>query len=183
MTMNSRPCIGPECDRPGYTFNMCRSHEQQYRRTGKTWPVRRQRPQVTCTGPGCGRKAPASTGLCHAHKQQQDRGSELRPLGSPRAAPVKPRKPRAVSPDSPQARARAAGLPDTWFVPAAGPAKPARPRGEITHNTIGDVGTITPDQAHNAALVAVTHGHNPAERRTILDTLGLTEHLTSQKAA
>ena len=87
--MNSTVCVGPECDRPTQTRNLCATHWAQLQRTGETWVIG-QSPRLTrnenspCTGPQCDRLAYAK-GLCKSHYSQSWRGGALRPLRAARS--------------------------------------------------------------------------------------------------
>lgn len=175
-------CEGPECDREATAANpLCKAHRSQLTRgPGYLRPLMKRAPRGPnrgmvakvgdqCIFDGCGRltRSPA-TGLCPGHLTQRKDGKELRPLRDKR---------RKKSPHG--------NLPAGWFdTTVEKPRNPGNgPGGTITHDTIGLPLTITADQYRNAALAAVTRGRTPAERRALLDMLGITEHITNQKAS
>lgn len=192
-------CTGPECTRPLRAQRLCTTHYDQARAGGPLTVIGVARVKVPCPGPQCDRLATRS-GLCPIHLQQMARNGVLAPIAvkvparpkPPRTTPIvkrapkrAPKKPLAVAPDSPAARARAVGMPDTWFNTTVQPRRNpgAAPGGSITHDTIGLVVPSTPDELRNAATATANHSRSAAELEMFLQVLGIKPTTTSTKAA
>lgn len=179
-------CTGPGCTRDASSMSkLCRAHLAQLSEGRPLTPIvarassstprksyggkpRIATPGDPCHYPDCHNftRSP-TTGLCRAHLEQIRRGIDLKPLVA--------RTPATTRADD--------GLPKGWFDTTV--TKPRNPGngsgGHISHDTIGAPVAVSDDMRLNAALVAVTHGTTVAERRRLLEMLGLDNLNTNMK--
>jgi hypothetical protein len=72
LSLLSDRCLFEGCANRHHANGWCAQHSLQWRRTGKTWPIKARGPRGTvrfCSVPGCERKHHAN-GWCHKHERQ-----------------------------------------------------------------------------------------------------------------